>query len=246
MDTALLAWATHTRGVARSEMQNPAHAHWYRHQRTWFVGVDALPNDDIGTLPGGLPLSGHAVDFVRDHLGFTGPMHRAQLSVCFPGYPKRDPDETDAQHRFRIVRDAAHLDGLLGEGPGNRRHMREFHRFILGIPLNDSSADAAPFVIWEGSQHIMRKMLDVAFAGVAPANWGEIDLTEVYKAARKRVFEACARVVIHARPGEAYLAHRFSVHGVAPWAEGAAPPAGRMIAYFRPETNDRVNWLTAD
>jgi len=47
-------------------------------------------------------------------------------------------------------------------------------------------------------------------------------------------------------PGEAYLVHRFALHGVAPWDEDAkAGPDGRMIAYFRPELPDRGLWLNA-
>jgi hypothetical protein len=49
------------------------------------------------------------------------PLHRAQVSVTYPGYPAPDPEESDAAHRFRRDRDAAHLDGLLPVGPEKRR-----------------------------------------------------------------------------------------------------------------------------
>jgi hypothetical protein len=57
---------------------------------------------------------------------------RAQVSVCYPGYPKPMDGETDGQHRFRRDRDAAHVDGLLGLGQPKRRFLKEPHQFILG------------------------------------------------------------------------------------------------------------------
>lgn len=219
----------------------PAYTHWYRHGRTWFVGVDAMPNDANGQLADGPPLAGAAIRFLRNDLGFSEPWHHAQLSVCFPGYPQRDAAESEAQHRFRITRDAAHVDGLLAEGESKRRHLREFHRFILGIPLNETEPKASPFVIWEGSHHILADVFREAFADMPESNWGEIDLTDAYQAARRRVFDSCKRVEIHCLPGEAYIAHRFSLHGVAPWT--AANSQSRIIAYFRPETTDQKAWL---
>jgi hypothetical protein len=41
--------------------------------------------------------------------------------------------------------------------------------------------------------------------------------------------------VVHGPPGCAYLLHRLTLHGVAPWdASAQAAPEGRLIAYFRP------------
>jgi hypothetical protein len=77
-------WAEAARGAGVSTLSDPAHAHWWRHRRTWFVGVDALPNDPEGIVPGGPPFSGAAIDFIRRDLGFTGAWHRAQVSACFP------------------------------------------------------------------------------------------------------------------------------------------------------------------
>lgn len=237
-------WAEAARAAGSAALTDAAHAHWWRHRRTWFVGVDALPNDGTGAVPGGPPLSGPAVDFILQELGFAGPWHRAQVSACFPGYPLRGADESETQQHFRLKRDAAHVDGLHGEGPGRRRHMREFHAFILGLPLTEASADASPLVVWAHSHLIMQDVFRKAFAHVPPEAWGEIDVTEAYQAARTRVFAECPRVTLPAQPGEATLVHRFALHGVAPWGEGAtAGTHGRMIAYFRPETTDRVRWL---
>lgn len=240
----LLPWVEAAREAGRVAMQDARHAQWWRHRRTWFVGVDCLPNLPDGALPGVPPLAGEVISFLRDSLGFAGPWHQAQVSVCFPGYPQRDEDETEAQHRFRRFRDAAHVDGLHGEGPARRRHMREFHDFILGLPLSEVSKDAAPLVVWPGSHRIMQQVFQTALAGLAPEHWGEADVTDVYQAARKRVMETCPRVELPASPGEATLVHRFTLHGVAPWGEHAtASGHGRMIAYFRPETRNKLSWL---
>ena len=59
-----------------------------------------------------------------------------------------------------------------------------------------------------------------------------------------RLFAECRRIEIHARPGEAFLAHRLSLHGMAPWADSAgATPDGRMICYFRPPAIGPGEWL---
>lgn len=224
-EPATQAWAVAAWGATQAALADPAMAHWFRHGRTWFVGVDALTNDAAGGLPGGPPLSGAAVAAT----GWAGPWHRAQLSVVFPGYPGRDPGETDAAHRFRRDRDAAHLDGLIAEGPEKRRFLREPHAFILGIGLNRADAGASPLVVWEGSHEVMRAAL-TPLAGTADA-----DLTDMYLTARRRVLADCPRIAVPLRPGEAVLLHRLAIHGVAPWAEGAqAEGGGRAVAYFRP------------
>jgi hypothetical protein len=152
--------------------------------------------------------------------------------------------ETDGQHRFRRDRDAAHVDGLLGLGQPKRRFLKEPHQFILGLPMVEASPGASPFVIWEGSHEIMREAFAAAFSGRPPATWPDIDITEIYIDARKRCFETCRRMEIHARPGEAYIAHRLSLHGVAPWAKDASAGSdGRMICYFRPAMQDLGEWL---
>ncbi len=245
-DASLMEWARAAALVAPSVLADPAFDHWYRHKRTWFVGVNALPNDDEGRLPGGPPLQGEIISFIADHLNFKGPWHRAQFSVCFPGYPQRDDNESESQHRFRLMRDAAHVDGLHGEGPAKRRHLREVHHFILGIPLNETPSDAAPLVVWEKSHLIMQAMFRRELGYVAPAQWGEVDLTEPYAEARREAFTACERRIVHAAPGEATLLHPMLLHGVAPWPSSGAPAhASRMIAYFRPELPAVTRWLSS-
>ena len=96
-------------------------------------------------------------------------------------------------------------------------------------------------MVWEGSHLLMRDAFAAVLTDVAPANWGEVDLTDMYQATRRLCFETCKRVVVHAAPGEAYVIHRLALHGVAPWAE--VPDACRMIAYFRPDLPDIADWL---
>ncbi|WP_235438991.1 hypothetical protein [Candidatus Rhodobacter oscarellae] len=172
---------------------------------------------------------------------------RAQISVTYPGYPKPGEGESDAGFRFRRDRDAAHVDGLLPVGAARRRMLHEPHAFVLGLPLTETGAGASPLVVWCGSHERMRDALGAALQEHPAARWSEIDLTDVYQDARRACFERCERVELHARPGEAYIVHRLALHGVAPWQEGAAaPPEGRMIAYFRPELSAPVTRWIAD
>lgn len=247
-DPALAAWVEATLPAARATVSDPANAKWLRYQETWFAGVNVLPNDEAGAVSGGPPLSGAAVDFIHRELGIAEiTWDMAQVSVCYPGYPQPMEGETEGQHRFRRDRDAAHVDGLLGLGAPKRRFLKEPHQFILGLPMAEASPGASPFVIWEGSHEIMREAFARAFAGHQPETWPDIDITEIYVNARKQCFDTCKRVEIHARPGEAYIAHRLSLHGVAPWATDAtAGPDGRMICYFRPALSNVRQWLELD
>jgi len=242
-DPATRAWVDSARGPAAAAARDPAQAHWLRCGGTWFVGVDALPNDASGRVGGGPALAGAAFDFIRDQLRLALPLHRAQVSICRPGYPRPSPEETEAAYSFRLKRDAAHVDGLLAEGADKRRYLREPHAYILGLALTEQSPDASPLTVWEGSHVMMGRMFAGTFAGHAPAAWKDIDLTEAYQQARREVFAACRRIALPAGPGEAVLLHRHLLHGVAPWGEHAtAPPEGRMIAYFRPEFPDIADW----
>jgi len=244
-DRAVADWVRHALPTARQAVTDPALAHWLLCEGTWFVGVDALDNDAQGRISGSGPLRGRAVEFIRDEIGGIPPLHKAQLSVVYPGYPKPRAGENEAGFRYRLNRDAAHVDGLLAVGPERRRMVREPHQFILGLPLTPASPDAAPLVVWEGSHTIMADAFRAAFAGHDPATLRDVDVTDAYQAARRLVFERCARVPLPAKPGEAVLVHRHALHGVAPWdASATAGPDGRMIAYFRPESpGGLANWL---
>ncbi len=244
-DHVLADWVAQTLPAARETLSDPEQAQWLRCGGTWFAGVNALPNGSTGAVPGGPDLGGVAVDFVRNELGLPEfAWERAQVSVCYPGYPQPMAGESDAAYRFRRDRDAAHVDGLIPERPHRRRYLREYHGFLLGIPMTETGRDASPFVVWPGSHHMMRDALEQLFAGVEPDGWSEVDVTDVYQAARRNIFETCVRVEVAAKPGEAYLVHRLALHGVAPWGEQAqSGPDGRMIVYFRPEIGGPEDWL---
>lgn len=230
-DARVVDWARAARRVAkRISSDARVQAINLRHGRTWFVGVDALPNEVDGSV------DGVALNGPWDSLVPSLPRHNAQVSIIYPGYPKQDPDESDANHQFRVNRCAAHVDGLLPEGADRRRYAREYHAYILGLPL--TPATTAPTVVWRGSHRIMQAALSAA---IGTAAIGAVDLTDAYHAARRTVFETCEKVALHAEPGQSYLIHRMALHGTAPW-DGPDGP-GRMVAFFRPEFPDPRDWL---
>jgi hypothetical protein len=231
---AIAAWARAARAAALRVLATTDEP--WRCGGTWFVGVDALPNAPDGSLDG-TPFPWAALPLAPE------PLHRAQLSVIRSGYPEPSSEETPAAFAFRRDRDAAHLDGLLPIGPDRRRMIREPHAWILGLPLTDTAA--SPLSLWEGSHDILRAALRAALAPHPPETWGDIDVTEAYQSARRRVFATCRRIALPARPGEATLLHRLTLHGVVPWQPGdTAPPEGRMIAYLRPQLPAVEPWLT--
>jgi hypothetical protein len=234
-DPDLADWAAAARPLALALAADPAlHARDLRCGGTWFAGVNVFPNDADGAAPGAPPLPARLLGLLRGPLGLgRAPLDRAQISVVHPGYPRHGPEESAAAFRFRRDRDAAHVDGVLREGPERRRFFAEHHLFVLGLPLTEPAPGAAPMVVWEGSHEDMRAAFAAALAGVAPQDWARRDVTEAYVAARARVFAERRRVAVTARPGEAYLVHRLALHGVAPWTAPADAPA-RAVAYFRP------------
>ena len=53
------------------------------------------------------------------------------LSVTYPGYPVQEHESDAPAFGYRLKRDAAHIDGLIRDGPDIRRFAREYHAFIL-------------------------------------------------------------------------------------------------------------------
>ena len=247
-DADLEAWAAHVAPIAATLSQDPSHrADWLRHGGTWFAGVNILSNDAQGRVQQGPKLRGAVIDCLT---AAHGPMSldRGQISVTYPGYPAFDGQESPAAHRYRVKRAAAHVDGLLATGPKRRRFLHEPHQYVLGIPLGRSNNEASPLVIWEGSHRIIRAAFKSVLDSLPVAQWGTVDLTDIYHQARKDCFEQCPRKIILAQPGESYVLHRLAMHGIAPWGVGAqAPPEGRIVAYFRPQTQGRLDdWLNGD
>jgi len=244
-DAAIDDWVEHVFPYAVQIASDPTNiAAWLRHKGTWFAGVNILPNDGLGRLGGGPALAGSAIDLITK---LHGPLALdcAQISVMYPGYPAYDGSESEAAHRYREIRCAAHVDGLRPDGPDRRRYIYEPHQFVLGVPLVKTSEQASPLVVWEGSHNIIRAAFKSVLDTVPVTGWGKIDLTDVYHAARKDCFERCPRVTVLAQPGECYLLHRLSLHGILPWGRDAiAPMEGRMVAYFRPENDGNLDdWL---
>ena len=251
VDPIVTEWVTKARPVAEQVLADPdIRAQWLRCGGTWFAGVNAFPNCSDGSVPdhGVPPLAGEVIDFVRDRLKMTGfDWDPAQVSVCFPGYPQPGDGEDETAFNFRKNRDAAHVDGLLRD-PQRRRSLGEVHGFILGLPLTDTDAEAAPLVVYERSHQIMRAAFVDRFAGLSPKDWSAEDVTDAYVAARRKCFVECRRVAVHAKPGQAYLVHRLALHGVAPWTS-PQQTGMRMIAYFRPDPFPGATpdwWLARD
>lgn len=246
-DPVLAGWVERARPAACAAVTAPENADWLRCGGTWFAGVNALRNDARGAVEDGPPVAGQAVDFIHRVLGLRGlAWDAAQVSVVYPGYPRPMASESSAAFRYRRDCDAAHLDGLLRDGPRRRRFLREYHAFILGIPIAAASPDAAPLVVWEGSHEVIRRTFRERLAATPSQTWHDADVTDLYHAARREIFETCRRREVAAQPGEAYLIHRLALHGIAPWGmEATAAPEGRMIVYFRPDIGGRRVWLSA-
>lgn len=240
-------WVAHVRPHACALARDPElRARWLRHGGTWFAGVNVLDNDGAGRVAGGPPLGGAALRSALRGAGHL-PLDPAQISVTYPGYPGRDPAETDAAHRYRRTRDAAHVDGLLPIGPDRRRMIREPAAFILGYGLTDAGPQASPLVVWQGSHLRLRAALHAALGHLSPSQWDSVDVTKVYQEARRAVFEHCPRVPLHVPAGGAVLLHRLMLHGVAPWAAGPDAGPSRAIAYFRPNLRGgAAAWLAED
>jgi len=228
-DPAIGAWAAAALPRAVAALQGQPR----RAGGTWAVGLDLLDNDPTGAV-GGVALPWGAVGLTPE------PLHRAQISAVYPGYPLADDAEPESANRFRLTRDAAHLDGLLAVGPGKRRMVKEPHGWILGLPLTDCAA--SPLVVWQGSVAIIRHALTRAFEGHPQDRWGDVDVTEAYAAARREVFATCRRVELPVARGQATVLHRLCLHGVAPWPAGVTGE-GRLIAYFRPQLASVARWI---
>lgn len=244
-DDSVKRWIEACLPHARAAVKDPDNAQWLRCGGTWFAGVNALENGADSAVADGPVLAGEALDFIHRVLK-PGDFDwdRAQVSVCYRGYPQPMPDESEAAFRFRRDRDAAHVDGFLREGPQQRRHLREHHAFVLGIPMVECDVDASPLVVWEGSHELVRSAMQSRFGDLAEDRWGDEDITEAYHAVRQQIFAQCDRVRITARPGEVYLLHRLALHGISPWLDGAqASDDGRMICYFRPVLGGAGRWL---
>ena len=247
-DPQIESWANAAIPLAEEALNDQEQrSKWLLCEGTWFVGVEALATGTSGQA-GEVPLAGKVISDLKNYLDIKKPMHRAQLSVVYPGYPKPRAGESDPAFNYRKNRDAAHVDGLHAIGSERRRHLSELHAFLLGIPLADCSPDASPLVVWKGSHKLVQAWLIDTLSEIAPDDWSSVDLTESYQALRQQIFQSCERVKIHHKLGETVVMHRHALHGIAPWSKNAPQNShGRMIAYFRPEVSgDLTQWLHHD
>ena len=152
--------------------------------------------------------------------------------------------ETPSAFKYRKNRFNAHVDGVLPVGVAKQRYAREYHAFILGIPLVDYNEFAAPVVVWEGSHKIMLTYLSKKLIKLKDSLWKNEDITDIYREARREIFAKCKPKNITIPVGGSYLIHRLALHGVMPWKKnGKSGNGGRMIAYFRPQFNEAKFWL---
>ena len=245
-DPILADWIAKSSRFALNLSRDPTQSKWLRCNDTWFAGVNLLNNDVHGSVSGGPPLAGAVIDFINQDLGiYDFAWDRAQISICYPGYPKKSKEESEKAFIYRKTRDGAHIDGVLKQEPARRRFMLEYHAFILGIPITTYDHGASPLVVWEGSHELIRKAFQERLYNVPEKLWANEDLTEAYHAVRRKIFETCKRVEIYSKPGASYIIHRLSLHGIAPWAEAAKadPNFGRAIIYFRPTIFTSSEWL---
>ncbi len=218
-DNDILHWTTESLPYCRTISEDKNNIkNWMRCGGTWFAGVNIVGNNAKGSVTGGPILSGQVIDFIDKKFGPDVEWDQGQLSIVYEGYPKQNPFESSSATRFRIKRDAAHVDGLLPIGLQRKRMLREPHAFVLGIPMTAVDTNCSPLVVWEGSNKIIRDHFTKALSSYNESEWNQVDLTETYKKARKVCFEECKRVIVHGWPGETYLIHRLSLHGIAPWS----------------------------
>ncbi len=56
-ESATRAWCDAAHAAALAAVNDPAMANWHQCEGTWFVGLEALPNDAQGRVNGSAPLS---------------------------------------------------------------------------------------------------------------------------------------------------------------------------------------------
>lgn len=152
-DAVIEAWVSTNFDTAFKTINEPQNKEWFRYADTWFVGVNVFHYSPQGVVNNKLPLSGRAVGFIEQHLTHKQiNLDKGQLSVCYLGYPKGSLE--DAGFSYRLHKDAAHVDGLLKEGSQNR-YCREYHDYILAIPMVDISIEESPLVVWNSSHKII-------------------------------------------------------------------------------------------
>ncbi len=244
-DKRMLTWIRNAKNTAQQKLKvDGFDKTQLRCGGTWFVGANFLDNDSFGTL-NKVRLEGMAIEAILERYGrLFCEWDRAQISICYPGYPKPSKQETAAAFSFRKNSFGAHVDGILPIGNPKRRYAKEYHAFIFGIPLEDYNQFAAPVVVWEGSHRIIRTFLSRVLLQNGVEKWKNLDITQIYAEARKEALSKCKKKIIHVPLGGCYVLHRLAVHGIMPWKKrGNSEAESRMVAYFRPILKDSQFWL---
>lgn len=253
-DKRLLNWLDSLQKNCDIDSLYPRHDyhHLWRCDGTWFVGVDTIPNDHHGIVRQSLPLDGSIIDFIKQHLWQRPQWHRGQLSVCFPEYPKKGDEDTLKSWQFRIKHHAAHCDGIHGIGKFTNdqkksRFLKEHHRFILAIPLDNITQHNAPMMLWQESHRLIQKMLCDVFANMLTCEWQNYDITKIYQHCRRHILETITPIAMTANYGDAYLLHRHLLHGIKSWDRANHEAKIRRIIYFRPsyhhDSKSMHDWL---
>ena len=166
----IFQWSQSLLTPARQAMATPEHQHWWHHQNTWFVGVNALPNNPHGQVAKGKAMMSWLQGLLETYC-LHAPLNldKGQISTCHMGYPQQDQDEPNQNYYFRKHFYAAHMDGLIPEGKQRRRYLKEYHSFILGVPLTEHDAQAAPLMVWPNSHQRLQTWLLNEFANIPVA-----------------------------------------------------------------------------
>ena len=226
---------------------------------TWFVGANFLDNSSNGNI-GTKSMSKFFFSNISKKFGPNIKYwDKAQVSICWPGYPKKDAKETKKSYDFRIKRFASHIDGVIPFGSKKRRFAKELHAFILGFPLHNNCLDCAPLVLWEGSHKIFRNFFKEIYEGISFNKISNIDITELYNECRKKVFKNCEVKKITPQFKQPYLLDRHVLHGIDEWREKknvkCSPKNhrllnslsdGRIIVYFRPVFFNPHDWINME
>ena len=244
-DENIYEWAKYAKAwvetkIRRREYENSQ----LRCGGTWFAGVNFLENDFSGGL-GNVPLSGIPIAQIKSKYGhYFNKWDKAQVSICYPGYPKRTENESDKAFSYRKDNYGAHVDGIIPVGNARSRYFKEPHAFVLGVVLSDFNEDAAPLIVWEKSHKIIHSSIYKKLKPYEPNLWHNIEVTKEYQTARRLIFKNCRQTTIWAPVGSCFLVHRHSLHGIKPWGlRGTSEAGGRMIAYFRPQFEKKETWL---
>ena len=223
---------------------------------TWFVGTNFLDNSSNGKI-GTKSFSKKIFKNILDKFGSNVQYwDKGQVSICWPGYPKKDFYETKNSFDFRIKRFASHIDGIIPLGSKKRRFAKEYHAFILGFPIMNNFPYCAPLVVWEGSHKIFRNFFKEIYEGMSSNKISNIDITDLYNEYRKKVFSNCEAKKIIPQFNQPFLLDRHLLHGIDEWKEQKNDKSilknkkvlnrlsdGRIIVYFRPIFTDPYDWI---